>query len=114
MALKLKPTWAELRSTLLVIIGVAITILFTMASVSIWRSEYGRGGLFLILGAALSFAFFRKIKASLLMIGFIWMMVNAGLTLLFHPSVLGALITVGSGIGIVVLGRWMAGQPRLG
>jgi len=114
MALKLKPTRDELRSTLLVLIGIAITILFIMAGVSIWRAEYGHGVLFFVLGAGLTFAFFRKMKASLLMIGLIWIAVNAGLTAPFHPSALGILLTVGSWVGIVMLGRWMAGRPRQG
>lgn len=41
----------------------------------------------------------------------IWIAVNAGLSAPFHPSTLGILITVGSCVGIVVLGRWMTGRP---
>ena len=66
------------------------------------------------MGAGLSLSFFRKWKADLAIIGLVFIMVNAGLTAIFHPSALGILITVGSGVGIVTLGRWMAGRPRQG
>jgi hypothetical protein len=58
--MKLKPTRAELRGTLLSLIGIAITILFIMGGVGLWRKEYGMGSLFLTVGGVLAFAFFRK------------------------------------------------------
>ncbi len=110
--MKLKPTWPELRGTLLMLLGVAITILFIMAGGAFWKKEYGLGILFLAVGSVLAFAFFRKWKADLVVIGLIFMGINTGLTTIFHPSTPGILITVGCGVGIVLLGRWMAGRPR--
>lgn len=110
--MKLKPTRSELRSTLLVLLGVAITILFIMAGSAFWKREYGLASLFLAVGAALAFAFFRKWKVDLIIIGLVWVMVNAGITAAVRPTLPGILITIGSAIGIVLLGRWKAGQPR--
>src|SRR5690348_6864030 len=109
--MKLKPTRSELRGTLLVLLGIAITILFIMTGGAFWKKEYGLAGLFLAAGLILTFAFFRKRKVSLFMLGLIWVMVNAGVTASVRPTILGILITLGSGAGIVLLGRWMAGRP---
>ncbi len=108
-----KPTFREaIAAALLVVLGIAITILFIMGVVSVSRAEYGLGSLFLALGAGLTFAFFRKQKAGLAGIGLIWVMVNAGLTGIFHPTVLGILVTVGSGIGLVLIARWKIKNHR--
>ena len=112
MGLKLRPTRAELRSTLLMLVGIAITILFMTGTVSLWRAEYSLGSLFLIVATGLTFAFFRKWKADLVIIGLVFTMVNAGLTAVFHPSVPGVLITAGSGVGIVFLARYLAEKRR--
>jgi hypothetical protein len=114
LGLKLRPTRAELRGTLLLLTGFAITILFLAGGASLWRAEYGRGSLLVAVGGGLTFAFFRKWKADLVIIGLIFIGINAGLTAVFHPSVPGILITVASGVGIVALGRWVAGRPRQG
>jgi thiol:disulfide interchange protein len=109
--MKLKPTRAELRSTLLVLLGIAITLLFIMAAGAFWKREYGLGSVFLAAGSLLTFAFFRKRKASLLMVGLVWVAVNAGVTAGVRPTIPGILVTVGSLAGIVMLARWMAGRP---
>jgi hypothetical protein len=110
--MKFKPTWAELRGTLLALLGVALTILFIAAGGAFWKKEYGLGILFLAVGSALAFTVFRKWKADLVVIGLIFIGINTGLTAVFHPSTPGMLITVGCGAGIVLLVRWMAGWPR--
>jgi hypothetical protein len=110
--MKLKPTRAELRGTLLALLGVAITILFIAGGASLWRAEYGRGSLLVAVGAALTFTFFRKWKADLVVVGLVFIGVNAGLTAVFHPSTQGILITIGCCVGIVLIVRWMAGRPR--
>ncbi len=112
MGLKIKPTRAELRGTLLSLTGIAITILFIAGVASLWRAEYGRGSLLVAVGAGLTFGFFRKWKADLVIIGLIFIGINAGLTAVFHPSVPGLLITVGSGVGVVLLVRSLAEKRR--
>ncbi len=108
-----EPTFREaFRTASLVLLGIAITILFIMGGVSLWRSEYGLGSLFLVLGAGLTFVFFRKQKTAVLMIGLIWIMMNAGVNGIVHPTALGILITLGSAAGIVLLGRWLAEKRR--
>lgn len=112
--MKLKPTRAELRGTLLMLTGVAITILFISGGASLWRAEYGRGALLMTIGAGLAFAFFRKWKIDLVIIGLIWVMVNAGTNTIVHPTVPGFLVTAGSGVGIVLLARYLLEKRRTG
>jgi len=99
-------------TTMLVVLGIVITVLFIMGVVSLWRGQYGWGSLFLALVAVLTLVFFRKNKAGLIVIGLIWLMINTGVNGIVHPTPLGVFITVGSGVGIVLLVRWMAGRPR--
>lgn len=112
MGLKLKPTRTELRGTLLMLAGIAITILGLMGGASLWRREYGRGILLLAVGAGLAFAFFRKWKADLVMIGLVFIGINVGVTAMFHPTILGILITIGCGVGIALLGRLLLDNRR--
>jgi hypothetical protein len=109
--MRLKSTRSELRATLFVLLGIAVTILLIMAGGAFWKREYSLGSMFLAVGVMLAYAFFRKRKAFLFMIGLIWVAVNAGLTGVFHPTALGILITIGAWAGIVLLARWMAGRP---
>ncbi len=99
-------------TAMLVVLGIVTSVLFIMGVVSIWRGQYGRGSLFLAFVAVLTLVFFRKNKSGLIVIGLIWLMVNTGVNGIVHPTPLGVLITVGSGAGIVLLVRWMAGQAR--
>jgi hypothetical protein len=94
------------------LIGVAITILFIAAGGAFWKREYSLGMLLLAVGAVLAFAFFRKWKVDLVIIGLIWIMVNAGTIALVRPTIPGILVTAGSGVGIVLLARWKAGRHR--
>jgi hypothetical protein len=99
-------------AAMLAVLGIVISVLFIMGVVAFWRGQNGWGSLFLAFVAVLAIVFFRKNKASLIMIGLIWLMINTGVNGIVHPTPLGVLITVGSGVGIAVLGRWMAGRPR--
>ena len=110
--MRLKPTRAELRGTLLSLLGIAITILFIMAGRSLWKREYSLGILFSAVGGALALAFFRKWKVDLIIIGLIWVMINAGITAVARPSAAGVFITLGSAVGIALLGRWKASHSE--
>ena len=102
-----RPTFLQaLRAALWAVLAIAITVLFIMGGVSLSRAEYGLGSIFLALGAGLAVAFFRKNISGLLIMGLIWIAVNAGLTGIFHPTILGIFVTVGSTVGIVLLVRW--------
>jgi prepilin signal peptidase PulO-like enzyme (type II secretory pathway) len=94
------------RIGFLMLVGVVITILFIMSCTTLWKQNYHEGLLFLILGAGLSFVFFRKRKIALAIIGFSFIFVSAGLTAIFHPSILGILLTVGSAAGVYLIALW--------
>jgi hypothetical protein len=114
--MRLKSTRSELRATLFVLLGIAVTILLIMAGGAFWKREYSLGSMFLAVGVMLAYAFFRKRKAFLFMIGLIWVAVNAGLTGVFHPTALGILITIGLGwhsLACPVDGRKTANFSRL-
>lgn len=110
--MKLKPTWVELRGTLLVLLAIAITILFVGGAGALWKREYALGTLLLAVGSSMAFAFFRRWKLDLVMVGLVWIMVNAGLTAMVRPSTAGMFLTVGAALGIVLLGRWKASRDR--
>jgi hypothetical protein len=97
---------------MLVVLGIVASVLFIMGVVALWRGRYGWGSLFLAFVAMLTLIFFRKNKAGLIMIGLVWLMINTGVNGIVHPTPLGVFITVGSGVGIVLLGRWMAVRSR--
>jgi hypothetical protein len=106
-----EPTFREaLAASSLVILGIAITLLSIIGVVSVTRHEYGLGSLFLAIAAALAFAFFRKQKAGLVALGLIWVAVNAGVTCIAHPTILGVVVTVGAGVALVFVARWMAAR----
>jgi len=75
------------RTAFLLLVGSAITILFIMSCTSLWRNNYHEAVLFLVLGAGLTFVFFRKRILVLASIGCAFLLVSAGLTAIFHPSV---------------------------
>ena len=110
-----EPTFRDaLFTALLVVLGVFITILVIMGGTSFSRAEYGLGSLFLGLAAGLTFVFFRKRKTTVLIIGLIWVMVNAGVIGIVHPTVPGILVTVGSAAGLAILLRSIAQKRRTG
>jgi hypothetical protein len=68
-------------------VGFAITILFMMSSTALWRRNFRETVLFLSLGAILAFLFYRKRLALLAAVPCGWIVVNGGLTSVFHSSV---------------------------
>jgi len=94
------------KEILLVFVGAAVTVLLIMSCTRFYVREYREGILYLVLAAALAFVFFRKRKIVLAIIGLSWILVNAGLTAAFHPTVLGYAITIGSAAGFYLIARW--------
>jgi len=94
------------REILLVFVGSAITALVIMTCTRFYFHEYRKGILFLVLAVALAFVFFRKRKILLAIISLSWVLVNAGLTAPFHPSVFGYALTIGSAAGLYFIARW--------
>jgi hypothetical protein len=94
------------REILLAFIGWAVTVFLIMSCTRFYVREYREGILFLVLATALAFVFFRKRKIVLVVIGLSWVLVYAGLTAPFHPSVLGYSLTIGSAAGLYFIVRW--------
>ena len=88
------------------VLGWAITILFIMGVTAIWRRNFYPALWYLVSGAVLTFAFFRRRIITLAILGSTFILVNAGLTALFHPSIVGFLLTVGSVASLYLIVRW--------
>jgi hypothetical protein len=103
------------RETLLLFLAVAITLLLIKSGYVVYKHEYGLGVLYLVAGGGLGFVFFRKRKIIFGLAALAFLLVSAGLTALFHPSIAGALITIGSALGLYLVVRWHARKyPHLG
>ena len=96
------------RMWFVLLLGSAITVLFIKGAVSLWKHNYGIGVLLLALSAGMAFVFFRKRKIVLFVIMLAFVLVNASLTVIFHPSVVGILLTAASGAGLYLLAFWQA------
>jgi len=94
----------------MILMAAAITILFIMSSTALWRHNFREMILFLALGATLTFLFYRGRLALLAAIGCAWIVVNGGLTAVFHPSVVGISLTVASVVGLVFFSRRVGKQ----
>jgi hypothetical protein len=90
-----------LRTWFMMFVGFAITILFIMSSTALWRRNFRETILFLSLGAILAFLFYRKRLTVLAAGACALIVVNGGLTAVFHPSVVGILLTVASVVGLI-------------
>src|SRR5258708_35679342 len=93
------------REIILIFIGAAVAVLLVMTGTRFYVREYREGILFLVLAGALAFVFFRKRKIVLAISILSWVLVNAGLTAPFHPSVLGYALTIGSAAGLYFIAR---------
>src|SRR6266700_5379825 len=90
-----------LRTWFMSLTGFAITILFIMGFSGLCRHNFREAILVLTLGATLTFLFYRKRVALLAAVGCAFIVVNGGVTALFHPSVMGILVTLASVVGLV-------------
>ena len=93
------------RETLMVFLGAAITILLIKSAVYLSNHNYRLGALYLVMGSGLAFLFFRKRRVIFSIIVLVFILVNVGLTAIFHPSVVGALVTLGSAGGLYFIIR---------
>lgn len=102
------------RETLLVFLGGGITLILFVSANSFWQHSVQRGLVSLMVALALTFIFFRHRKIVFVIIGLSFILVNVGLTNLFHPSVLGYLLIFGSGGGLWIMIRWqVVNHPEL-
>jgi hypothetical protein len=103
-----------LRTWFMILMGAGITILLIMSSTALWKHNFRETILFLSVAASLTFIFYRGRLALLAAMGCAWIVVNAGLTAVFHPSVVGISLTVASVIGLVFFCRLVGRQhPNL-
>lgn len=94
------------RELLLLFLGWAVTILFIKSGVYVWNQRYRQGVLFFAFAVLLTYVFFRKRKFVFAIIVSTFLLVNVGLTALFHPTLAGYLITAGSIACLYFLFRW--------
>lgn len=94
------------RETLLVLLGIAITLLLTMSTYVMYSHEYAESLVLLMIAGLLAYIFFRKRKVLLTIVMLTFLLVNAGLNNLAHPTVPGYLATYGSAAGLCFLIRW--------
>jgi hypothetical protein len=100
------------RSAFLILMGCVASVSFIMGGGALWRHKYFTGVLLLALGSGLTYAFFRKGKIAVVFIGLIFILVNAGLTVVFHPSIPGVLLIVASAVSLILVARWQAQRSR--
>lgn len=94
------------RETLLVLLGMGITLLLTISTYAIYRHAYTETVVFFLIAAILAYIFFRKRRVLLTITALTFLLVNAGLNNLVHPSVPGYLTTYGSAAGLFLLVWW--------
>jgi hypothetical protein len=94
------------RTLLFMVVGWASTILFIVGVTAIGRGNFHPALWYLMAGAGLTFVFFRKRMVAFAIIGLTFVLVNVGLTALFHPSMVGILLTVGSAGSLYLIIRW--------
>jgi len=96
------------KVTAFVIIGSVITVLFMIGISEFWKHDFRSASWYLASGGVLTLIFFRKRKIAFAIIVLSFLLVNVGLTALFHPTATGVLITIGSGVCMYLLVVWGA------
>ena len=94
------------RESLLIAVGAAVAQLLIMTGDRFYGREYRAGVLFLATAAGLAFIFFRRRRIVLVFSALSYILVIAGLTAPFHPSVLAYSLTIGSGAALYLIARW--------
>ncbi|SRR6266404_580055 len=94
------------RSALLLLIGCVTTVLLIMGGMALWEHKFWPGSAYLAFGAGLTFIFFRRGKIAVVFIALAFILVNAGLTAVFRPTLPGILLSLGSAVVLILVARW--------
>jgi hypothetical protein len=85
---------------------MGITLLLVMSVSTTHTQKFPQAIIFFVAAALLAYMFFWYRKILLTIIALTFLMVNAGLNNLAHPSVAGYLTTYGSATGLVLVVWW--------
>jgi hypothetical protein len=94
------------RITFIIMVGFAIAICFVKAGMSVWHGDYSRAILPVAVGVVFTFVFFRTRKIVFAIIVLSFFLMGAGITALFHPTLVGIAVTLGSALGVLWISRW--------
>jgi hypothetical protein len=90
-----------LRTWFMILLAGGITIMLIMGCTTLWKHNLRESILFFTLAGVPTWLFYRK-KLVLLAVGACaFIVVNAGLTAVFHPSVLGISVSLASLAGLI-------------
>lgn len=90
------------------VLGWGITIFGMMSITLFWRHNLRPAISYLALAVLLALIFFRNRKIAFAIAALSFLVVNVGLTALFHPTTVGILVTLGSIMCMYVLAVWGA------
>jgi hypothetical protein len=90
-----------LRAWLMLFVAIVITSLFVIGLSGLWRSNFRGAILFLSVGIGLTFIFYRRKLMILAVCSCGFLMSNAALSEVVHPSLLGVLTTFGTLAGFI-------------
>jgi|SRR5579859_5255710 len=90
------------------VLGWGITILAMMSITLFWRHSFRSAIWYLALAVLLAFIFFHNKKIAFAVAALSFLVVNVGLTALFHPTAVGILVALGSIICMYALAIWGA------
>jgi len=94
------------RETLLVFLIFGITLMLTAVVNDVYRGKHRDAALILGVAGMLFYIFFRHRKVLFAIVALVSLLVTVGLNSLARPSLLGSLITAGSGAALYVVIRW--------
>lgn len=91
----------------LTLAGFLITMLFIKGFVEAWQHGLRASAWYLIVAAALTFIYFRHRKIAFAITVCSVLLVNVGMTAIFHPTGAGLLITFASALGLYGISVWI-------
>ena len=95
-----------LRMGGLLILGCMFTVCCIKFALLLWNQNFGYAALYLAGSSALFLLFFRQRKIILAVISLSFVLVSAGMTAIFHPSLVGFALTFGSALGLYLIIWW--------